>query len=290
AALANNAKAEAGEAAAEAAKSADEAGRHAADADKAATAAETSAAQAKQSAITARNAAAAADRDADAAEDSAAQAEFSAQYARDSAARARDHSDAARASALAAGKDADDANRLAGQAWAQAKEELEKEIAEEIRKNKEEHEKQQAAQKKKENRKNQQCVRLIPHGHTYEPCDEADARHERTREHFTIAADFARTYLFANTEKCIKDPTFGDCALALTEIIPAGKLRLLTKIDDAIDTSMNAKTLERVVDCVKKNTMKRSKQPGTRLVWSSDGLAYITFDHYRSFYQIPNWK
>ncbi|MER7765163.1 polymorphic toxin-type HINT domain-containing protein [Streptomyces sp. NPDC097619] len=38
------------------------------------------------------------------------------------------------------------------------------------------------------------------------------------------------------------------------------------------------------------NQMKRSKQPGTRLVWSSDGLAYVTFDHYDSFYLLPNWR
>ncbi|WP_406364792.1 polymorphic toxin-type HINT domain-containing protein [Streptomyces sp. NBC_01546] len=38
------------------------------------------------------------------------------------------------------------------------------------------------------------------------------------------------------------------------------------------------------------NMMKRSKQPGTRLVYSNDGLAYVTSDHYRSFFQLPNWK
>ncbi|MFD9972683.1 polymorphic toxin-type HINT domain-containing protein, partial [Streptomyces sp. NPDC059011] len=38
------------------------------------------------------------------------------------------------------------------------------------------------------------------------------------------------------------------------------------------------------------NTMKRSKQPGTRLVYSDDGLAYVTFDHYKSFVLLPNWK
>ncbi|MGW7454266.1 polymorphic toxin-type HINT domain-containing protein [Streptomyces sp. NPDC054787] len=38
------------------------------------------------------------------------------------------------------------------------------------------------------------------------------------------------------------------------------------------------------------NMMKRSKQPGTRLVYSNDGLAYVTSDHYESFYQLPNWK
>ncbi|MFG3371145.1 RHS repeat-associated core domain-containing protein [Streptomyces sp. NPDC048156] len=34
----------------------------------------------------------------------------------------------------------------------------------------------------------------------------------------------------------------------------------------------------------------RAKQPGTRLLYSNDGLAYVTSDHYDSFYQIPNWK
>lgn len=38
------------------------------------------------------------------------------------------------------------------------------------------------------------------------------------------------------------------------------------------------------------NMMKRSKQPGTRLVYSNDGLAFVTGDHYRSFYQLPNWR
>ncbi|MFI7291846.1 ribonuclease domain-containing protein [Streptomyces anulatus] len=34
----------------------------------------------------------------------------------------------------------------------------------------------------------------------------------------------------------------------------------------------------------------RAKQPGTRLLYSNDGLAYVTPDHYDSFYQIPNWR
>ncbi|MFI7505100.1 ribonuclease domain-containing protein [Streptomyces sp. NPDC049687] len=35
--------------------------------------------------------------------------------------------------------------------------------------------------------------------------------------------------------------------------------------------------------------MKRSKQPG-RACYSSNGLAYVTGDHYESFCEIPNWK
>ncbi|WP_307839758.1 ribonuclease domain-containing protein [Streptomyces sp. MBT49] len=38
------------------------------------------------------------------------------------------------------------------------------------------------------------------------------------------------------------------------------------------------------------SNMTRKKQPGTRLVYSSDGLAYVTGDHYESFYQISNWR
>ncbi|MEU4923722.1 ribonuclease domain-containing protein [Streptomyces parvus] len=38
------------------------------------------------------------------------------------------------------------------------------------------------------------------------------------------------------------------------------------------------------------STMTRAKQPGTRLLYSNDGLAYVTPDHYDSFYKIPNWR
>ncbi|WP_229068812.1 RHS repeat-associated core domain-containing protein [Actinoplanes sp. DH11] len=36
--------------------------------------------------------------------------------------------------------------------------------------------------------------------------------------------------------------------------------------------------------------MSRAKQPGTRLVYSDDGLAYVTYNHYETVYQLPNWK
>lgn len=38
------------------------------------------------------------------------------------------------------------------------------------------------------------------------------------------------------------------------------------------------------------NTMSRSKQPGTRLLYSNDGLLYITTDHYDSVAPIGKWK
>ncbi|MGO4815667.1 ribonuclease domain-containing protein, partial [Cupriavidus sp. 2MCAB6] len=38
------------------------------------------------------------------------------------------------------------------------------------------------------------------------------------------------------------------------------------------------------------NTMSRSNQLGTRLLYSSDGLLYITADHYKTVTKIGNWK
>ncbi|WP_222943223.1 polymorphic toxin-type HINT domain-containing protein [Streptomyces parvus] len=36
--------------------------------------------------------------------------------------------------------------------------------------------------------------------------------------------------------------------------------------------------------------MSRAKQPGQRLLYSNDGLAYVTSDHYKTAYQLPNWR
>ena len=35
---------------------------------------------------------------------------------------------------------------------------------------------------------------------------------------------------------------------------------------------------------------KRTSQPGTRLLFSNDGLAFVTTDHYDNFYQVEDWK
>ena len=37
-------------------------------------------------------------------------------------------------------------------------------------------------------------------------------------------------------------------------------------------------------------TMSRAKQPGTRLVYSNDGLMYVTYDHYETVHFIGIWK
>jgi len=38
------------------------------------------------------------------------------------------------------------------------------------------------------------------------------------------------------------------------------------------------------------NLMSRAKQPGTRLLYSNDGLLYVTPDHYESVTLIGRWK
>ena len=38
------------------------------------------------------------------------------------------------------------------------------------------------------------------------------------------------------------------------------------------------------------NTVARAKQPGTRLLYSNDGLLYITIDHYKTVIKIGTWK
>ncbi|GIG62972.1 hypothetical protein Lfu02_73440 [Longispora fulva] len=46
----------------------------------------------------------------------------------------------------------------------------------------------------------------------------------------------------------------------------------------------------READVGLRSDMSRKKQPGTRLLWSNDGLAYITCDHYETIYELPRWK
>lgn len=57
------------------------------------------------------------------------------------------------------------------------------------------------------------------------------------------------------------------------EIVPSAPGRTWYEADVGLDPSIS-----------------RSNQPGTRLLYSNDGLAYVTSDHYQSVYQLPNWK
>lgn len=38
------------------------------------------------------------------------------------------------------------------------------------------------------------------------------------------------------------------------------------------------------------NTVSRAKQAGTRLLYSNDGLLYVTYDHYKTAFSIGAWK
>ena len=48
--------------------------------------------------------------------------------------------------------------------------------------------------------------------------------------------------------------------------------------------------LDRGTDESYVGAMKRSKQQGTRLLYSNDGKAYVTPDHYESIIPLGNWK
>jgi hypothetical protein len=56
-------------------------------------------------------------------------------------------------------------------------------------------------------------------------------------------------------------------------VVPDGRFRIWYEADLGINPMMS-----------------RSKQPGWRLLYSNDGLAYVTSDHYDTAYQLPNWK
>ena len=65
----------------------------------------------------------------------------------------------------------------------------------------------------------------------------------------------------------------GDEFLNTTGILPKAKGRIWYEADVGL--------------C---NTISRAKQPGTRLVYSNDGLMYVTYDHYETVHAIGTWK
>ncbi|MFJ6792818.1 polymorphic toxin-type HINT domain-containing protein [Streptomyces sp. NPDC091268] len=252
AAKANQAKNDADAAVIEANKSAESAAKYASDAKKSATAAEASATAAKNSAAAARNAAAAADRDADAAEDSAAQAAFSAKYARDSAARANESATRARESATAAGKSAEEANTLASQAWNEVKVKREAEEATARRQAEEARKKQAEAEKKKKPK----CI--VPFNRdSLPPCMMAGA----DPDEIIFAkpdADLAKLVLKgawelsggADVQRCIEEPTWGGCTMAVIGVIPAGKaVKVLKWGSEGVQSLAEARKLQKLVGC-----------------------------------------
>ncbi|MFD9359557.1 polymorphic toxin-type HINT domain-containing protein, partial [Streptomyces sp. NPDC060031] len=251
AAKANQASAEANNAYNEAKKSAEAAGKYATDATNSANAAQTSANQAAKSASTARAAAARADADAKAAADSAAQAEFSAQYARQSAVEANDSATLARSHATAAGKSAEEATSLALQAWGEVQKKREAEEAEARRKAEELRKKEQETAKKKEPR------RCIPHltreEFGWRNCLMApgDSVLEMPEIDPAIRDLVFELTGIADIKKCIEDPNFGDCAMAVVGVLPVGKGAKVLKWGlEGVEAAAESRRLKKVTECL----------------------------------------
>ncbi|MEU7231057.1 polymorphic toxin-type HINT domain-containing protein [Streptomyces chrestomyceticus] len=271
AAVARKASDEAAAAAGEAKKSAAAAKGYAADAKRSADAADVSAGRARDSAVTARKAATAADRDADDAEASAAQAEFSATYARESARRADDAATQARASAIAAGKSKDEADKAASQAWSEVKRKREAEIAEAKRLAEALRKEQAEAAKKKKT----PCI--IPYNRdTVPPCV---TQHDKYEVIFSrpdpelvkligkVAWEVSGA---ADIERCIKEPSWGGCAMAAAGVIPVGKVKLLGKAAEGVEDVAKGTRFGRAVPPCLRKPGKHSFPAGTRVL-TGDG-------------------
>ncbi|MFI1163382.1 polymorphic toxin-type HINT domain-containing protein [Streptomyces sp. NPDC020801] len=254
AATAKNAKDEANKAAAQAQKSADQAGKYAADAKKSADQAQDSANQAATSAKTARNASDRADQDAADADESASQAEWSATYARDTASAATYAADDARADATAAGKSAAEANTEASKAWSDV---VTKRRAEEAAARKQaEDERKQQREKEKQDKSRKRCIAYMSRD-SLPPCALAG----QTLELPQASPDLAKLLLKGGMEvlgvndllDCAKDPTLGQCTLAVAGVLPIGKLKLLKKaaegVEDIAEGSRAVKAAERCFQC-----------------------------------------
>ncbi|MDX3854369.1 DddA-like double-stranded DNA deaminase toxin [Streptomyces sp. AK02-01A] len=241
AAKAINAAAAAAEAAGKAQTSAQQAVEHASAADSSADAAEDSAAQAAASAVTARAAASRADADAEAAENSAANAEFSAAYARESAKRADREKDEAHTSALAAGKSSDEADADAA-AWQRVHDLAEAELKEATRRAEEERKKQEGPRK----------PQRVPGRFFPAPCQLPIFRwiYDAAQPGTTAHAVVWEISGLADIERCIEEPATKDCAFAALSLIPAGKLKLLTKVDEGVKALESSRAARRTVTCL----------------------------------------
>ncbi|MEU2660183.1 ALF repeat-containing protein, partial [Streptomyces sp. NPDC007325] len=228
AAVANNAKAEAEAASAQAAKSAELAGKYAKDADHSATAAEASAAKAANSAAAARTAAASANADAAAAEASAARARLSAQWARVSASEAREASEKAFAASIAAGKDRDDANTAASEAWKITADKMIAEEAEELRR----------AQEEEDKKKGHPCPVVPRQGYegALAACLLTQEDAYVDMESLKSSTEVYKEFIGVNDAlKCWNDPTLADCTMVAIAVTPLGKIKAVKKLDDLID-------------------------------------------------------
>ncbi|MFI0242927.1 polymorphic toxin-type HINT domain-containing protein [Streptomyces sp. NPDC016845] len=259
AAKAEQASDQATAAAEEAQKSKEDAERYAADADTSADAAEDSAADAASSAATARNAADRAAQDASAAESSAYQAEWSASYARNSAREADQSAAEAKASAVAAGKSAKEAEAEASAAWKRTRELADQEMERLLEQAEEERKAQE------EDAPKTRCASLLPLGGSGLPgplanaltrwttvCDNGaiDKTLEVLKDPHTYKTLAWELSGLADIQACIEDPTALGCVMAVAGVLPSGKYKLVTKIDDALEWLKASRDTRRAVACL----------------------------------------
>ncbi|MCJ0875838.1 polymorphic toxin-type HINT domain-containing protein [Streptomyces sp. AP-93] len=248
AARAQQASADADKYAQDAKDSAADADKYARDAKTAADAASVSAANAAKSATTARNAANRAEQDAAAAEQSAADAAFSASYARQSASDATTSANAARDSALAAGKSKEAAEGEAKTAWKAVLVLREKEEAEARRQAEEERKRQQQAKPKRI------CV-PHPTRETMAPImacaqDPGNSMIQMPDIDPTMRAIVWEFAGVNGIKECIENPTGLNCVMAAAGVLPWGRLKLLTKIDDGIEGVRSLRAVRRSLACL----------------------------------------
>ena len=79
---------------------------------------------------------------------------------------------------------------------------------------------------------------------------------------------------------------------ALNNFVPGGQLGgdVFNNVPPVNGLPQAANRTWQEVDIGLSNTMSRSNQPGTRLLYSNDGLLYITTDHYKTVTPIGIWK
>ncbi|MET9954407.1 DddA-like double-stranded DNA deaminase toxin [Streptomyces sp. NPDC006339] len=275
AAKARHASAEASAASAEAQKSADAAAKASAEAKASADAAEKSAVSAATSARTARSAANQARQDAINAKNSASDAMFSAIYARDAATRANEAADRARASAEAAGKSADEADAEAKAAWTTVRTLAEREVAEALRQAEEERKAQEGNQG---NEPDVFCMDILP-AELHSPyfpinsiiCDDGalDTAFQAAKDPRTYGKIAWELSGLADVEACIKNPTAVTCVMAAVSVTPWGKLKLVSKLDNAASAIKDLRATRRALGCLS-STAANSFPAGT-LVLMADG-------------------
>ncbi|SDL91212.1 intein C-terminal splicing region [Streptomyces wuyuanensis] len=70
----------------------------------------------------------------------------------------------------------------------------------------------------------------------------------------------------ADIEKCVKNPSWGDCAMAVVTITPLGKLKIIKKGADAVeDTAKGTRRGKEAIECAKE-AVRDSFPAGTRVL------------------------